>query len=586
MSIMAAAFGKVGITSPHQDKLPEAQQNNDDADNVPRMYRAQVNGRCDLQYIDSKKRKQNTQQDLDLDVWLWEWLYPNLLPTEDIPPLNHPPTYRHELIEGGIEGSVYRILVEFPFRLFTNCGQDSIARPVMGKHGIPWLPGSSVKGLFRRACGDNGEQINKYCGNKANLTPGTAGLRFHGAYPLDNWGERIRDVVHPQENLQVGCQEKKHESAHPLISLYRPTLVFEFSAPPSSAVDWPEVKQILQRALTLGVGGKTSVSYGTSAYFSGEKATAPNVGASHRQFRFTGDALSPKLLTQESEFRPNLFKATLRSHARRLLAGALGPPKPTKRGISPSDPMETEVNRLFGHTDAPGVVQVVWQPTDRPNDRKNSVIYHTEGILHLGIDTNHPKARPDDDMDFVMQLLRFAYLMGGFGKSWRRVWHNTFYQSYQKFPIGCHWYSPDIVVVANQSELKTFLNDLNKTCLSLPGFSGSHPKEWRESWHPNRVAVYCRPNLTQDETVIRLFHNDTFKTTPAIGGKKPGDQRPTGVSSVWHRMVPISDGYLEVVTVFHGDRAPWEREGKDQLLPFIKEIKAASLGLAWGTCPK
>jgi len=272
-------------------------------------------------------------------------------------------------------------------------------------------------------------------------------------------------VVHPQENRQVGGPEKKHESAHPLISLYRPTLVFEFSAPPSSAVDWPEVGQILQRALTLGVGGKTSVSYGTSAYFSGKKATAPNVGASHRQFRFTGDALSPKLLTQESEFRPNLFKATLRSHARRLLAGALGPPKPTKRGISPSDPMETEVNRLFGHTDAPGVVQVVWQPTDRPNDRKNSVIYHTEGILHLGIDTNHPKARPDDDMDFVMQLLRFAYLMGGFGKSWRRVWHDTFYPSYQKFPIGCHWYSPDIVVVANQSELKTFLNDLNTTCL-------------------------------------------------------------------------------------------------------------------------
>ena len=100
--------------------------------------------------------------------------------------------------------------------------------------------------------------------------------------------------------------------------------------------------------------------------------------------------------------------------------------------------------------------------------------------------------------------------------------------------------------------------------------------------HSMRWIAFFQPN---PKKLSGVLHNDTFKTTPAIGGKKPGDQRPTGVSSVWHRMVPISDGYLEVVTVFHGDRAPWERESKDQLLPFIKEIKAASLGLAWGTCP-
>jgi CRISPR-associated protein Cmr6 len=481
--------------------------------------------------------------------------------------------------------------VEFPFRLFTNCGQDSIARPVMGKHGIPWLPGSSVKGLFRRACGDNREQINQYCGDKANLTPGTTGLRFHGAYPLDNWGERIRDVVHPQENRQVGGPEKKHESAHPLISLYRPTLVFEFSAPPSSAVDWQEVEQILRRALALGVGGKTSVSYGTSAYFSGAKATAPNVGASHRQFRFTGDALSPKLLTQESEFRPNLFKATLRSHARRLLAGALGPQKPMKPGGIPTDPMEAEVNRLFGHTNAPGVVQVVWQPKQLPDDRSNHTIYHAEGVLHVGIEAKHPNKR-EDDMAFVMQLLRFAYLMGGFGKSWRRVWHDTFYPSYfnaghaQKFPIGCHWVSPDVEAVADRAELATFLSKLHQTCCKLSGFRGSHPAPWRESWHPQRVAVYCRPNPDKDETVIRLFHDDIFKTTPAIGGKRPGDQRPTGVSSVWHRMVPIAESHLEIVTVFHGDRTPWQRKREDQLLPFIRDLEAASLDLTWGTRPQ
>jgi hypothetical protein len=39
-------------------------------------------------------------------------------------------------------------------------------------------------------------------------------------------------------------------------------------------------------------------------------------------------------------------------------------------------------------------------------------------------------------------------------------------------------------------------------------------------------------------------------------------------------MLPIGkDQYLEIVTVFHGDRRPWQREGVDQLKPFVKEIK-------------
>jgi CRISPR-associated protein Cmr6 len=556
------------------------------------MYRAQVGGRCSLQFINSNRKTQNTVQEDDLEEWLREWLYPSLSQAPQDP--DCAPTYCHQPPPLNLEGSSYRIQVEFPFRLFSNCGQDSIARPVIGKHGIPCLPGSGVKGVFRRAC-ENPAQVKKYCGDRNDLIPGTSGLRFHAAYPIGNWGNRILDVVHPQENYQIGGPRKGHESAHPLISLYKPQLVFEFSAPDPSTIDWSEVEAILRRAIALGIGGKTSVSYGTGGHLPGQKATAPNFGRSHRQFRFSGDAISPKLLTGESEFRPNLFKATLRSHARRLLAGAVGATGPTKKTAARTSPMQQEVDRLFGHTDAPGVVQVVWQPTQIPDDERNQGVYHATGILHLGIDENHPQAK-DGDMAFTLKLLRFAYLMGGFGKSWRRVWHHTFYPSYYrqsnypqsktKFPIGCHWVSEDVEPVADKDELQDFLQTLHQDCCDRLGTRKPHPESWRESWHPQRVAVYCRPNDNKSDAVIRLFHDDIFKTTPAIGGKGPGDERPKKVSSVWHRMVPISaGGHLEVVTVFHGDRTPWHRQRENQLQLWTQQLVENGLELSWGTSP-
>jgi CRISPR-associated protein Cmr6 len=57
-----------------------------------------------------------------------------------------------------------------------------------------------------------------------------------------------------------------------------------------------------------------------------------------------------------------------------------------------------------------------------------------------------------------------------------------------------------------------------------------------------------------------------------------------------HRMLPIEGNkYLEIVTVFHGDRtpkSPWRhRTEGDQLKPFIESLENAQLNLTWGTRP-
>ncbi len=48
-------------------------------------------------------------------------------------------------------------------------------------------------------------------------------------------------------------------------------------------------------------------------------------------------------------------------------------------------------------------------------------------------------------------------------------------------------------------------------------------------------------------------------------------------------MLPFDNNqYLEILTVFHGDRNPWKRNGKDQLHSFIQQLEERGMKLTWG----
>ncbi|NJM59800.1 MAG: hypothetical protein HC849_05710 [Oscillatoriales cyanobacterium RU_3_3] len=121
-----------------------------DPEQVPMMYRAQIQGRCSLQY-----GKNNAH----LNRWTEEWVYPNQDGT---------PSSQYTEPQLGLEGSVYRIKVEFPFRVFSNCGQDSILRPSISTNGLPFIPGSSIKGLFERL--SRHPQVNRALQKKSKNT--------------------------------------------------------------------------------------------------------------------------------------------------------------------------------------------------------------------------------------------------------------------------------------------------------------------------------------------------------------------------------------------------------------------------------
>ncbi|WP_083887216.1 RAMP superfamily CRISPR-associated protein [Nodosilinea nodulosa] len=553
----------------------------------PMMYRAQVKERCNLQFAGDKGKNPHRTQ------WMKEWLQSSS--TLD-------PKYKYVYEEGGdkTKTPIYSFKLKFSCRVSSNSGQDSIHRPVLGKAGIPYIPGSSVKGLFRRLLyseilpQEDKDLVQLYCGNEEE--PGK--LRFHGAYPIGNWANQIVDVVHPQQARQVA--DNTPGSAFALLSFFEPEFSFEFSSA-DEGIDWKKVETLTREALRSGLGGKTSTGYGFADAGKPGYADAehPNYAKAHH-FNLQGVGVSSQLLNGNSEFRPNLFKATLRGHLKRLLGGVCNDINRVNR----------QVDYFMGSTEGEGAIQLfyklsAWQLVEpkKRNEKPLSPAAHTvRGTLHVS-------ASSEADLDFLTEVLRFAYVMGGFGKSWRRVWHKDFKQDYTRFHIGCHWTSEkpkseegkqlvdEIQPVTTKDELTEFLNDLHQLCQNCLSLASATPIiQWRESFHPGRVAVYCSRELVTGSAAIDLFHNNVFKTTRAIGGRDPHREHPQKVrapgytSHVWHRMLPIgkdasgTDQFLEIVTVFHGDsdRRSWMREGRNQLRPFLEALEGCFMTQAWG----
>jgi CRISPR-associated protein Cmr6 len=301
-----------------------------------------------------------------------------------------------------------------------------------------------------------------------------------------------------------------------------------------------------------------------------------------------GQGVSPLLRSDEPEFRPNLFKASLKGHVLRLLAGVSGDEKAVR----------AKVNRLFGHTTEPGVLQLYWESKSLEYGKRGleqTPIYETKGTLYLDA--------PESDLLFVQKAIEFAVTMGGFGKSWRRVWHRDFFPDYKTRAIGCHWECRDSSFeptrINSPNHLKSFLSELRKTSMSYMGVKGNSPQclSWQEAWCPERLSVYAQ--VVSQSKAIKLFHEAEFKTTPAIGGRSPKDNRPKFISFVWHRMLPLEGNrYLEIVTLFHGGKSgdeahwlnAWQRQDsggkvKNQLPLFTQKLKDLGFELTWGTKP-
>mgnify|MGYP000521154155 CR=1 FL=1 len=113
-----------------------------DSNDIPLMFRAQIEGRCQIQRLIPGAPRQQAYD------WAQEWIAGV---SKEVPDFD----------SKTIQTKAFKIT----WRFVSNSGQDEgVIRPVTGTKGWPLYPGASMKGAFLRTCTD--EQAMKYCGGQ------------------------------------------------------------------------------------------------------------------------------------------------------------------------------------------------------------------------------------------------------------------------------------------------------------------------------------------------------------------------------------------------------------------------------------
>lgn len=603
-------------------------------DKVPMMFRAQIQSRCSLQNIDPQRKKERVKQDVEIWVDQWKTVISkgeisnptnsisqtsskqNLNQKQDawqlqlaklassvesaaetinVPASN---TTRHPSDFGE---KIYSRTYKLSWRLSSNSGCDpSIHRPTIGSQGYPFYTGSSMKGAFLRALrskyGKNTKDFKDkqqlYCGHSSQENiqqdtshsyPSNLCLRFHGGYPLgEQWKNNLIDLVHPQESKQVTGNPETISGAMSQITLHDCELKFGISSAKSlSKEQWDEVWDIWEVALSKGLGGHTSAGYGCFAIPKDNLDVLVNAG-------LEGRGVASKMLNGEPEIRPNMFKAALRSHTLRLFSGLTN---------------ETKARYLTeelwgGITDCAkvGLLGTVASfDTSDPFKSKNinEPTFHFQGNLKIILTKSDlDQIKKEQLIKISKKLLQFSMLLGGFGKSWRRVDHNLFKPQYPKkqenkktgekagHEIGCHWVfqkkSEHLYLTANDDNLnfiKKFIDDLQQDLRDWAELSGQEitvqdkpilSHGWRESFCLGKVQIWARLTDKRPDAkvskAVHWLHDQPVKGKNKLGGAT-SQHKNINTSRIWHRMYPLyrkekgltkycQDQYIEILSIF------------------------------------
>lgn len=613
-----------------------------DAKDVPLMFQAQISDRGNIQYVGDDKKNQKSegkQEKPAYERWVMQWLEgcppaPEKVDEKPRPTQRFSPKSTVKLPEFGSHVKTWKYQIRW--RMVTNGGQDEgLIRPVIGAKGMPFFPGSSMKGAFRRACLKyfSEDKCKLYCGGEIpvkeekRMKPGI--LRFHGGYPVDmSWAQcdRLVDIAHSQQSYQVMRNTKEEgENANVQISLYQPKFKFGISSTKIlEDSEWKEIQNIWEKALGSGIGSRVSAGYGYVDHVN-QDGSVEHIENSDRtllSIYLNGQGLTSQLLLKDKnkqdkhktpEFRPNMFKAALRGHTLRLLGG-----------IADEKIAQDLTKKLWGGIPEKGEnseegengEEIVsgGEITEQSKDKKSKAIIGSIGI-HFTVEgklctkgkhsyeqynksgnlvrVEMPtyqlengklnllkigEVKPEVEQ-FIINLVKFSVLLGGFGKSWRRTHHKLFYSSYfdnnDKPMIGCHWEfaqaSEELYIpVPDLSIITDFINNIREDAIAWLQSEvndyqpNSYVQNWREAWHPNKVQVWGRFADNGKSRAVKWFHSTNRLKGSSLAGKMGQ------IGRIWHRMYPryvIQDGkltrlenkYVELLTIF-----PDESDKKSQ----------------------
>ncbi|UXE64352.1 MAG: hypothetical protein KA717_18850 [Woronichinia naegeliana WA131] len=319
-----------------------------------------------------------------------------------------------------------------------------------------------------------------------------------------------------------------------------------------------------------------------------------------------GRGIASKLLDNTTEFRPNLFKASIRGHALRIFGG-LTDSKTADKAV------EGLLGGIQGDGGTVGLLSMRFVEKSLAIDTFGTgkwqvSTYQVKGTLSWLVTQSLEPKQFKLLQDLIVSLVRFNMVLGGFGRSWRRADHRLFYKEYyhqgskQKPLIGCHWQwqgdraLAEDVSVRKLEQLGPFINRVREYAQkwleinNLPVNQTNYAQNWREAWHPDSVQVWGRltKDGVDDSLAIRWLHQSYRPANPQFGIADGSIYRTqiTGemgrVGLLWHRMYPVvrllknkedaskkigktTSEYLEFLTIF-----PDGSRESSQFLEYLK----------------
>lgn len=287
-----------------------------------------------------------------------------------------------------------------------------------------YIPGSTIRGIVRAWAKKRPEIMPRMLEilgyqDDDKITPGK--IDFLDAWPVKPTKLTL-DIVNPQQSFQVFHDPDPKKKPKPL-SFYTLgngeekidfTVAIRANSTKVTAEEITEVWEWVEQALNLyGVGSRTASGYGVVK--SGISVVKPDPDCSKKTFDFT--LFSQGCYGVESGnnpvLRPSHWRGWLRSWVLRFLLGVM----------SENNAMKTlgELMGVLEPNTAKGCIRLQMIRGKVWGEESNSqpVFYTWQGKLSI----TAPKEPNDILNKIVLPIIRFAVILGGIGRGWRRPLH-------------------------------------------------------------------------------------------------------------------------------------------------------------------
>lgn len=465
-----------------------------------------------------------------------------------------------------------------------------------------YIPGSAIRGLVRSWAKQRPEiqqRMRELLGYQQDNTISAGKIEFLDAWPKEPTKLTL-DIVNPQEPFQVF-----HEGQSTPLSFYafgdgenaiELTVAIRGIPGKANAAEVAEVWGWVQQALTLyGVGSRTASGYGAIA---SPDISQPTLDPNYAVKTFNFSLYSQGCYgadTQTPELRPSHWRGWLRSWVLRFLLGVM-----SERDA------KTTLGELFGVLEpdsCKGCVRTKIIPGETWGKRSaNQPYFYTwKGKLQV--------SAPRDILNkIILPIIRFAVMVGGLGRGWRRPLHIFVMNNGRDAARGTYFTlthpvkNPDTQRIQNKlyglslNELtwtRIYQDWLNAVQLQWPNrFSpGQNPQA--EVFSPTTCAVYILPD-PQEEPVDKeyqqwsitqplktrgcgmdLIYQPNYKRKSDVGGDAGNGNAHCSWASI--KRVNVSNNSVgsecqEVVCLFMGGQTPQSTHLRTKFLKDLAKI--------------